>query len=174
MSLVFRESMKDLPGKSEFAQADDLISIYRRSKSFGNSEQAKVLAEEFSVHLKQLDAGMFTGGSGLSVASSGHFLTYCQMDKPGVAFIVHVPELRNYKGNALDALAKLAWTVGQATLREKEEVDLIIGLRGFSSYGLIIEGTSKSESFTKTDAPGMEKKIYSYFPETDEIFDSEK
>ena len=56
--------------------------------------------------------------------------------------LCHVPELRNYKSeDSREAICKIAWMAGQSSAKKipgiKDSDTLIIGLRGFASYGPI-------------------------------------
>jgi hypothetical protein len=85
-----------------------------------------------------------------------------------VAFIVHVPELRNYKDpKTREALAMLAWTAANQAAKElqfsTESPAMIVGLRGFGSYGPIWSGKRGGEPDVKTDEIDEVRRLYPFF-----------
>jgi hypothetical protein len=164
---------KDYPGKSEFEQADHLIDTNSRGAAHGNSDKAKEAASQFATMIKPLQAALFTGGSGRSIMSGGEFVTYCRHNADSVAFIVHVPELRNYKDQkAREALAALAWTTAnraaQGLTFSSTNPAVIVGLRGFASYGPIWSGKLNGAADAKTDELDEKRRIYPFFASVDQ------
>ncbi len=95
-------------------------------------------------------------------------MTYCRHNPDSVAFIVHVPELRNYKdAQAREALATLAWTTANQAAKElrfkAESPAIIVGLRGFGSYGPIWSGKLGGEPEVKTDEIDEVRRLYPFF-----------
>lgn len=160
------------PGRKEFEVADDRINTSTDQVAHGASEEEKKTAASFSKTMKAMQAALFTGGSGKSFATGGEFLTYVQRSPNSVVILCHVPELRNYKeAKTREALAKLAWANGKIACANLQGLTgsetLIIGLRGFSLYGPIWEGTVSGEVTKKTDESGDVKRLYPFFaPQT--------
>lgn len=164
---------KDYPGKAEFEKPNSLITTNSKGTAHGNTEAAKQAAAEFASIIKPLQAAFFTGGSGKSFASGGDFVTYCRHNPDSAAFIVHVPELRNYKdAKTRDAIAMLAWTAANQAAKEltftTESPAIIVGLRGFGSYGPIWSGKLGGEADTKTDEIDEVRRLYPFFILRDE------
>jgi ribosomal protein L7/L12 len=159
---------KDYPGKAAFEEANKKITTNAEGAAHGNSEIAKAAAAKFALIIKPLQAALFTGGSGRSFASGGDFVTYCQHNAESVAFIVHVPELRNYKdAKAREALAQLAWTASRGAAKDlpfsSTNPSVIVGLRGFGSYGPIWSGKLGGEPEVKTDDLDEKRRLYPFF-----------
>ncbi len=159
---------KDYPGKAEFEVADQLIANKSTGTTHGNTPEAKAVAMRFSAQIKPLQAALFTGGSGNSLASGGEFLTYCRHNPDSVVFMVHVPELRNYKvAKTRESLGQLAWVVANASAKELKFADptptIIVGLRGFASYGPIWSGKLGGEPELKTDDLDEKRRLYPHF-----------
>jgi hypothetical protein len=78
-----------------------------------------------------------------------------------------MPELRNYRdAKAREALASLAWTVANQAVSELKfstNSALIVGLRGFASYGPIWSGKRGGEPGQKTDDLNEKQRLYPYF-----------
>ena len=164
---------KDYPGMADFEQADKLITTNSKGTAHGNSDNATQAASKFASIIKPLQAALFTGGSGRSFASGGDFVTYCRHNADSVAFIVHVPELRNYKDpKTREALAMLAWTAANQATKElqfsTETPAIIVGLRGFGSYGPIWSGKRGGEPEVKTDDLDQKPRLYPFFLPRDE------
>ena len=164
---------KDYPGKSEFEEANHLIDTNSKGAAHGNSDKAKEAASQFASTIKPLQAALFTGGSGRSIMSGGEFVTYCRQTADSVAFIVHVPELRNYKDKkAREALAALAWTsanrAAQGLTFSSTNPAVIVGLRGFASYGPIWSGKLNGSADVKTDELDEKRRIYPFFTSVDQ------
>jgi ribosomal protein L7/L12 len=163
---------KDYPGKAAFEKANQKITTNTEGAAHGNSEKAKEAAARFASTIKPLQAALFTGGSGRSFASGGDFVTYCQHNADSVAFIVHVPELRNYKdAKARAALAMLAWTAASGAAKNlpfsSTSPAVIVGLRGFASYGPIWSGKLGGEPEAKTDDLDEKRRLYPFFVSQD-------
>jgi len=159
---------KDYPGKANFEAANRKITTNGEGAAHGNSEKAKEAAAKFASTIKPLQPALFTGGSGRSLASGGDFVTYCQHNHDSVAFIVHVPELRNYKDAKTRAtLAMLAWTTANRAATElpfsSTNPAVIVGLRGFGSYGPIWSGKLGGEPEVKTDDLDEKRRLYPFF-----------
>lgn len=162
---------KDYPGKAEFEIADGLIDTKAGGIAQGNSKEAKDVAAAFSIQTKAMQAVLFKGGSGRSFASGGEFVTYCRHTPNAVVLMVHVPELRNYKDEKTRAaLAALAWTTANLAAKNlpfaTEEPTIIVGLRGFASYGPIWSGKLGGKPEIKTDEVDEKRRIYPYFVPT--------
>lgn len=159
---------KDYPGKPEFEAANALITTKGRGVAHGNSDAAKKVAEAFSKNTKSLQAVMFTGGSGFSLAAGGEFVTYCRHNPDAVVLLMHVPELRNYKdAKTREALAQLTWTTANLAAKEltfaTKDPTLIVGLRGFGSYGPIWSGKLGGQPEIKTDDLDEKRRLYPFF-----------
>jgi hypothetical protein len=164
----FATDRKDYPGKAEFEEANKLITTNSKGNAHGNSDSAKKAAAKFASTIKPLQAKLFTGGSGRSFASGGEFVTYCRQNPDSVAFIVHVPELRNYKEQRTrEALGKLAWTTANGAAKalpfSSTNPAIIVGLRGFASYGPIWSGKLGGEPEVKTDDLDEKRRLYPFF-----------
>jgi hypothetical protein len=159
---------KDYPGKAEFQAPNSAITFNTEGNAHGNSDDARQSAAKFATAMKPLAATVFTGESGHSFASGGEFVTYCQHNPDSVAFIVHVPELRNYKDvKTREALANLAWTTANQAAQELsftiQSPAIIVGLRGFGSYGPIWSGRVGSNPEVKTDEIDEVRRLYPFF-----------
>ncbi|MDP6556330.1 MAG: DUF4190 domain-containing protein [Pirellulaceae bacterium] len=109
----------------------------------GNSQAALELATDYSKLMKKMRDVVFTKGSdGSSALTKGEFVTHCEFHEDRCAFIVHVPEYRNFDDEAKDSLATIAWTVAQGVVEEKLQPgdQLAVGLRGTVLYGAVLVG----------------------------------
>lgn len=167
----FTADRKDYPGKAEFEKVNRLLGTSSKGVTHGDSEEEKAAAGEFATSMKTLQGTLFTGGSGRSIATKGDFLTYVKRTPNAVVVLCHVPELRNYKdAKTREMLTELAWSSGRAAAKKipgiKESDTLIVGLRGFASYGPIWEGTVSGEATKKSDGPEEKKRLYPFFVAT--------
>jgi len=155
--------LKKYPGMAAFLVADGLIDNHTGAVAFGNNEAEQQTAQAFSDLMKERMPKVFTGGGGKTLATGGHFLTYCRRTVEGIVLLVHVPELRNYpEGEVRDALVELAWECArQAVAEGATPVDLVVALRGFVSYGPIMEGLSDGAPQISTS--GDQTRLYRYF-----------
>jgi hypothetical protein len=143
------------PGQKEFSQANRQIDSFEGTAAFGNSAAAVELAREFSTTFKAARQKYFTRGIPLEVLEStkGEFLTWCELQTRECAFIVHVPDLRNFehrvfeKEDARRLLAQAAWASAQAALKSRCQpgMELAVGLRGISQYSPIMLGHCQPE-----------------------------
>jgi hypothetical protein len=166
----FASDRKDYPGKAQFEKVDSLIRTSSGGVAYGDSDDTRAAASAFSTSMKTMQAALFSGGSGRSFATGGNFLTYVKRTPNAVVILCHVPELRNYKdATTRETLAKIAWSSGKAAATKIPGVTgsdtLIIGLRGFGSYGPIWEGTISGEATKKTDDLNEKKRLYPFFVE---------
>jgi hypothetical protein len=160
------EDAKDYPGKPLFAKENHKIDVYGGTIAFGNSPQAVAVADEFFHELEAISGVFFTGGSKFTPATAGHFLTYCRVGPKGVVVLCQVPDLRGYEGKARDTLMTLAWSAAQsAALKAKVDphLPLVVGLRGFGSYGPVMIGQMTGEPTTRNDDIDGRPRLYPYF-----------
>lgn len=156
------------PGETEFEAVNRKITTNKDGASHGDSPETVAAAGEFAASMKQMQALMFTGGSGKSFASGGEFVTAIVQRPDAVIVLCHVPELRHYKTEeARASLAGLAWTVAQRTTAKLPGVTagtkLMVGLRGVVSYGPIWEGKMEGDAEVKNDDVGGRKRFYPHF-----------
>lgn len=162
-------------GQSAFDAANDSITSAGTGVAHGNTEFARTLAEACSELMKDITAQAFTGGrEGPVSLTKGNFVTYCHVnEQDSVVFLVHVPQLRQYKGDVRDTLAELSWTAARRLIletRASETMTLAVGLRGTILYGPIMIDSVSTESIVSSK--GERADFYRYFvepenPETD-------
>lgn len=129
--------------KASFDEANGAIASAKRGAVHGNTELARKLAGHYSGVLKQISKDAFSGGKeGVLSRTDGEFVVYCQAnDDESVLFLVHVPELRQYKGDVRDALSVLTWKAAQELVLAAgapDDIELAIALRGTLLYGPIM------------------------------------
>jgi len=153
------------PGYAEFNAADDLIDSKKNGVAHGSSEAAKASAVLFSSLMKSINEEAFSGGSKRNMMTGGEFLTYCHDSADEVVFICHVPELRNYKSeDSKSALADIAWGSAKAAaqlLDPTGEKTLTVGLRGISTYGILLKDVNGSSDPARS---GSLEKVAVLFP----------
>lgn len=140
-------------GYRRFEAANKSISSSRSGVAYGNSELAIALAQDYSALLKGISEAAFTGGKeGLLSTTDHQFVVYCHVNEgESVAFLVHVPELRQYKGEVREALSHLCWISARKLIRDSgapESVELAVALRGTLLYGPIMIDQLVKESTT--------------------------
>lgn len=140
------EPKVELPGEKAFGEANRSIVSDGEGTYHGNTEVARELAKAFSEKVKELEGELFTGGKeNRAVSLTGEeFLTYCQLNEDSVAFLVHVPQFKRYKGEVRDSLLELTWAIAQSLMEghpQGESLEIAIGLRGTMMYGGSAIGT---------------------------------
>lgn len=158
------------PGETAFKDANRNIDSDDDGVAHGNTEQAKTLAAAYSEAIKAADESFFSGGSESVLDRTGeNFLTYCQVSDNKVAFLVQVPEFKQYKDDVRDALISIAWltandVVSDAGLTDVEKIG--VGLRGLFLYGGLAIGPP-GETPEKTDAGFTveDELLYEFFAE---------
>lgn len=137
----------------------------------GNSPEAEALAQEYAESLQQVNKVAFTEGKKrLLSTSQGEFLTYCELHEDRCLFIVHVPGYRDYESEAKEYLAKIAWSLAEATVKDKLKSGnaLGVGLRGTLLYGDIFVGTVSSDE-TAHYRQASKSDLLSFFPNPEEF-----
>jgi hypothetical protein len=147
--LLLLGSAKRTPVQTAFDEASRRIDTYADAEAFGNTEEARAMAERFSRVLKAVDKLAFTGprDTGLSL-SQGRFLTYVELRQDSVCFLVHVPQLRAYDGDVRRSLLDLAWTTAREAsrdVRKDRDLRLGVGLRGAVAYGAVAAGMGEGK-----------------------------
>ena len=138
------EDMK-LPGGHEFKAANELLAKSENRTSNGNSAESKKAATSFSSAIKTLVDVVFVSDRGNpSTGRETDFPTFCQDSPAMIVFLCRVPELSKYKStDAKDSLAKMAWIAANRNLEKldpEKKKTVIVGLRDYSSYELILRG----------------------------------
>ncbi len=137
------------PGAAEFDAANSLIAKFDGEVAFGNTPEAKQLAEEFSAAAKQLRETLIESKRSSSSSSSDkQFLAYCQMSPHGIAFLLHVPDLSRFKGTAKTTMADAAWVAATSVLERHDHrpANVAVGIRGFLFYDTFLCGAPSSDS----------------------------
>ncbi len=184
------DAKADGSGKAEFDAANRKISSTSGGRSaFGNTDEAEQLALKFSTDIHTLREAFFTKRKSkpLVSLSDGKFLTYCHLDENACVFMVHVPDLRKFDGDAKQLLADLAWETGQEVLRslEKPPAKLAVATRGALLYDevligdFIADGESADDGIRRRD--GGKESLYEFFktepvaePDTPDVPAAEK
>jgi len=159
------------PAEPAFRAADScILTASEGGTAQGNTPEAKQLAERFQKLIESLAGISFTGGGrkGGPSLTGNRFLTYCEVRADRICFLVHVPQLRNYRGDVRDSLIKLAWMCArQATsdLRKDADRKLAVGLRGSLLYGglAVGPGNAKEPALTKNDSSVETAPLYEFF-----------
>lgn len=156
------------PEEKAFDAASRKIMIYEESEgvAFGNTAEAVELAGAFSEELATLEEEMFTGGRDSHALTSGQFLTFCQLTPNKVIFLCTVPGLKDYKDDVREALAELAWSVGQdVTADLPAETELVVALKGSFLFGPVWSGTTVDDATSKDKGQSALKPHYPAFLE---------
>lgn len=146
-------------GEAMFRAADGKILSYRGEEGFGNTPQAQEIASRFSRIMGPMSRIAFEGGrdSHEGTLTEGHFLTWVELRAESICFLVHVPELRAYRGEVRESLLDLAWTAAKTSssgVHGDRPVDLAVGLRGVMLYGAIAIGPASAEEPVTKDFTG--------------------
>jgi hypothetical protein len=155
-------------GKSEFHEANLKITSDKEGVAHGNTALAKEMAQEFSELMGAADKAAFTGHKKRLVSLTGEkFVTYCHHNGDKIVFLVHVPQLKNYKDDVRDALINLAWMAASEIVDDKGEgkfKQLGVGLRGSLMYGGLAIGEVGSESPKTENAAAVDDdKLFPFF-----------
>jgi hypothetical protein len=153
------------PAEQSFIDANNKILSNKDKEAFGNTPEAESRAARFSKLLGSLQKSTFEGGSKVHALTGGQFLTYCQIAPTKIIFLCHVPDLKNYKDDARDALAQLAWTVGQQACAglPTDDVTLVVGLRGALLYGPVWSGKLTGDPTKKAQGRSELEPYYDAF-----------
>lgn len=159
------------PAEAAFRAADSRILTAAEGRTvLGNTPEAQQLGERFQKLIEPLAEISFTGGGrkGGPSLTGNRFLIHCELRNDRVCFLVHVPQLRNYRGDVRDSLIRLAWMCArQATSELRKDADrkLAVGLRGSLLYGglAVGQGNSKEPSLTKNESTVDAAPLYEFF-----------
>lgn len=135
---------KEQPGYAAFEAADGLLVGGSKGIANGNTPDAKQLAQQFSLRLKQARKLGIEGGQSRSIVSltGGEFLTYCLLTRDTCVFMVHVPGLREFAKDAKAYMAAAAWEDAlEVTAARKAGLrSIAVGLRGALMYDCVVAG----------------------------------
>lgn len=160
--------------ETAFDQADKNVSFIRGLDiGYGNTEEAQKFATALSANLKEIRDVAIDGEGGKQ------FRTFCQLNEDSAAFLIRVPELRNYTEDAKDFIAEAAWSVAQDVLIESNLPDgskLGIGTRGALIYDKVLIGEhlksyhddDSEESGIKING-ALEEDLEWFFPKLDPV-----
>jgi hypothetical protein len=158
------------PGEAGFDQASAKIVAFEGEAAFGNTDEAKSLAQRYSRIMEAMAAIAFTrsGSKDAPSLTQGKFLTYCELHADRICFLVHVPELRNYHADVRDSLLRIAWlSAKQVTsdLRKEKDRRLAVALRGALFYGGIAIGMGETAPQQRTAETVDTSPLYDFFTE---------
>ena len=156
------------PGETAFQVASSRIFMFHGETAFGNTPDAKSLAERHSRVMTSMSEVLFTGGppKGRPSLSEDKFLTYCERRPDRICFLVHVPALRSYQGDARNTLLKIAWMAARQVTKEARtpaDLRLAVGLRGAVAYGATAMGMGESKPVNSIADVLDEKPLYEFF-----------
>ena len=137
------------PGETELEAAEQKISSAVLGTAQGNSPAAVALADKFNVRLQAQRDALAKQDSSLGIsADDGNFITWCELREGRCAFIVHVPNYRNFAAEGEAKMERLAWTtaqeVAQGTLQENDQ--LAVGTKGVLLWGSVMVGKITPEA----------------------------
>jgi hypothetical protein len=165
--------------KAALERIESNILSDRNGIGQGNTDEAAALATRFSERMQALRELHFTKGRNRISVSGGKFITWCESRPGQCAFVVHVPNYRNFEGDAQEQLAALAWQAAQETVAGTlaEEDRLAVGLKGVILYGSVMTGTVVSPELAEAglDKQTSDKELLLPFvePLPDEDFEAE-
>lgn len=136
---------------------------------FGNTPEAKALADDFARKMKILRESLFTGEAE-GGQSGGEFLTHCEMNQDRCAFIVHVPGLRKFNDEAKESLCEIAWTIAHTVLTDSDLPGgsrLAVGVKGVVLYEDIMIGDYLREGDSAEPSSGTgSDRLKPFFPKS--------
>ncbi|QIF00462.1 hypothetical protein G5S37_02625 [Roseimicrobium sp. ORNL1] len=148
------------PGNAEFDSANSLITSNRNGAAHGNTPVAKELAEKFSLVIREYrNAGVEKAKKKSSLSlTDGQFLTYCHLREDDCVFLVHVPDLRKFNGEAKKFICTAAWHTANLVLagQPKLPTRLAVGVRGAMFYEEIVIGSAVGDS--EDPAKGIQRR----------------
>ena len=130
--------------RSEFYNATSEIGPHGKPAS-GNSTEATGLALKMALAMTILRDEQFTQSTKKSLIDQrDNFKVYCDLRTGQCVFLIHVPELRRFEGEAQERLGNLAWKTAQEVLAESKKaaqpVKLGVGMRGNLAYERVLVG----------------------------------
>lgn len=158
------------PEEKAFGAANRMISVYKADDggAYGNTPEAKELATAFAALAESSEKELFSGGKegGLSL-SDGHFVTYCRQNNDSVCFLVHVPQLKNYKDDVRDALVEMCWSCAEEVLEGKVApgTEVAVALRGSLLYGGLATGKLGETPTTEQTSVIDQDQLHKFFKE---------
>jgi hypothetical protein len=166
------------PGQTAFQAASSKIFMFNGETAFGNTPDAKSLAERHSRVMTSMSEILFTGGPSKRAPSlsEGKFLTYCERRPDRICFLVHVPALRSYQGEARTALLKIAWMAAKQVTKEARtpaDLKIAVGLRGAVAYGATATGMGEGQPLNQVADVLDEAPLYEFFLEPAAVVSSE-
>lgn len=148
-------SSYNTPGEAEFRQANKSIITDRFGVHLANNTEGHTLARLYSNRIAFMRMKYFSGSEndGFSL-SGGEFITYCHVDSDSCVFLVHVPELRRYTGDAKASLEEFAWLAAWQALSQMnmEARELAVGVKGAALYSTVMVGSFVPDSDSPLDA----------------------
>jgi hypothetical protein len=153
-----------LPGESEFRAANQrIIRSENEQVAFGNSPAGEELAQSFSTAMAEARKEGFTEGNNSAFSLSKHrFLTYCRLDADSCVFLVHVPELRRFTGDAQQSLGDLAWVIAHKLAYDAglpPGSRLAVGVKGTINYEAVLIGELSNREHPLTDITQNERGV---------------
>jgi hypothetical protein len=154
------------PGQREFRAANRRLVAYEGQTAFGNTPEARGLAERFGKAMDAVGVIAFEGEEPAATLTENRCLTWCEIGPDTVCFLAHVPRLRSYQGEAREALLDLAWSIARDVtreLREPEDRRLGVGLRGVLLYGAVAVGLGESPPAKGYSAEAEPGELIAFF-----------
>ena len=160
-------SVAKTPGESEFREADRRILHLEGKATMGNCPLAEQLAADFGKSVTELRNQAIEKGHDHRLSlSKGQMLVFCQLTATHCAFLVHVPELRRFTGEAKQVMTAICWSSAQEVLQARriKPDHLAVGMEGVMLYESILVGRAVGDP--SADETGIEERT----DRTDSLF----
>ena len=178
LAKFLREPHPPTPG-GEFYSATARIGPLGETAS-GNSIEAAALAEDMAGAMATIRKKHFTPSKEKSLVDQHDaFKAFCDLRPGQCVFLIHVPELRRFDGNAQTLMGNYAWKAAQEVLKHStgsnQPVRLGVGMRGVIAYERVLLGRYPADGGeVNLAAPevqqgfGCERRLIDWFapPET--------
>lgn len=155
------------PGEEAFRAANRQLHLYRGAATLGNTAEAVELAATFARIQGGLDESpTATREDGAPSVTKGGPMVYCECHLDSCAFLVHVPGLRGYDGDAKRALHESAWRAARMAVSEQRpgrKTNIAVALRGAVLYESIQVGASTGSPVIYGDAMREMARLYPFF-----------
>jgi hypothetical protein len=156
------------PPPSAIEQAKSRVHAERKITGYGNTEQAKALAESVARQMQALHDATFYAKKGKK--SADQYVVHCELREKTCAFLIFVPDYRKLEDDAKTHVAELAWTyaatvAGSDPTPRAKDRELCVALRDIVLFGTVMTGKVSDESPQETSSD--ESEMYRFFP-TDE------
>lgn len=164
--MISKDKEQNAPPLTALDTAKKHIVARPELRGYGNTEEAKAMAEKVAQKLQVLHDTLIVSSKGRK--TSDQYAVHCELHEKTCAFLIFVPDYRKFEDDLKDDMNELSWSVASGVAKDVTrlhagDVELCLGLKGLVMFGSVMTG--KLTDAKPQTISANEKELARFFPE---------